>query len=200
MSTFKRIMNFVLAMVMVAGMLPVPHAHAEETEEFQIVENDPGTTEETPATRTTQPEENEIVPETTDATEPASTETSETVAETEPDTQPEEAVGETLPSEGDSSILGSGNCGENLTWSLDNEGVLTIAGTGAIYDDCSEWNDFREQITAVILPEGLTRIGDFAFRYCSNLSSITIPSTLKSSGDYAFDEYKIGRASCRERV
>ena len=41
-------------------------------------------------------------------------------------------------------------------------------------------------MTEVVIPEGVTWIGDYAFYGCSNLTSITLPQTLKSVGDYAF--------------
>lgn len=97
MSTFKRIMSFVLAIVMVAGMLPMPHAHADDTEEHehQVVETVPATTaeepEETTAAPTTQPVETEPAEETKAPTEPTVPVTEETVPETEM-TVPDEVV------------------------------------------------------------------------------------------------------------
>ena len=34
----------------------------------------------------------------------------------------------------DSSIVDSGTCGDNVTWELDSEGVLTIKGSGDMDD------------------------------------------------------------------
>ena len=33
--------------------------------------------------------------------------------------------------------VASGTCGTNLTWTLDNDGLLTISGTGAMTKDAS---------------------------------------------------------------
>lgn len=46
-------------------------------------------------------------------------------------------------------------------------------------------------ITEVNIPEGVTKIGDFAFRSCTNLKSVTLPSTLKTIGSNAFYSTKI---------
>ena len=45
-------------------------------------------------------------------------------------------------------------------------------------------------ITNVIISEGITKIGDAAFKGCYNLTSITFPSTLEEIGSYAFDGCK----------
>ena len=46
--------------------------------------------------------------------------------------------------------------------------------------------DCRPNVTSVIIPEGVTSIGDYAFRDCSSLSSVTIPNSVTSIGDKAF--------------
>jgi len=43
-------------------------------------------------------------------------------------------------------------------------------------------------LTSITLPEGLTSIGDDAFNYCSALTSITLPDGLKSIGNSAFSD------------
>ena len=85
----------------------------------------------------------------------------------------------------------SGTCGENLTWDL-TDGVLTISGTGAMTDylDLSSnrapWYSSRSSITSVIISDGVTSIGDYAFLRCTGLTSVTIPNSVTSIGDYAF--------------
>ena len=74
-------------------------------------------------------------------------------------------------------------CGDNLTWTLVN-GVLTIQGTGDMWDNMDEvWNTY--EITSVILPEGLTYIGQYAF-YGASITEINFPSTLLTIGFGAF--------------
>lgn len=75
----------------------------------------------------------------------------------------------------------SGTCGNNLTWTLDSDGTLTISGTGDMrdykgYADQS-WTDYRYSIRKVIIEHGVTSIGKNAF--CSvALESITIPESV----------------------
>ena len=82
-----------------------------------------------------------------------------------------------------------GKCGENVTYTLDSEGTLTISGSGDMEDydawDPSPFYD-NSDIKNIIIKKGVTSIGDFAFDYCSSLKSITIPNSVTSIGDVAF--------------
>ena len=106
---------------------------------------------------------------------------------TEP-TNPTEPTEPTEPSE----VVASGTCGENSIWTLDGNGVLTISGTGAMYDYsydvASPWSSQRywSEVKKVIINEGVAGIGDRAFYGCYVLTSITIPSGVASIGDYTF--------------
>ena len=82
----------------------------------------------------------------------------------------------------------SGICGENLTWTLDSDGVLTISGTGEMYDySCTApWDDYTNRIARVVIEEGCTSIGALAFSNCMNMTSVSLPSTLVSLGENAF--------------
>ena len=78
---------------------------------------------------------------------------------------------------------------DNLTWTLDANGTLTISGTGAMkaYDsDDSPAIQKKDSVKTVVIEDGVTSIGDSAFFRCSQLASIEIPSSVKSIGDYAF--------------
>ena len=79
-----------------------------------------------------------------------------------------------------------GKCGDNLTWTLNN-GKLEITGTGAMYAYRigSDWG--REEVTSVVISEGVTSIGDSAFSSCENLTSVSIPSTVTTIGEWAFN-------------
>lgn len=85
----------------------------------------------------------------------------------------------------------SGTCGDNLTWDFAN-GVLTISGTGAMtnYSSSSSsrapWYDYRSSIKSVVIEEGVTSIGNYAFNACSGLTSVTIPNSVTSIGRSAF--------------
>ena len=82
-------------------------------------------------------------------------------------------------------LIDSGSCGENLRWTLDIRGVLTVSGTGPMEDNPG-WFERRESITSVILTDGVTSIGNNAF-YCCALKSVTIPDSVKSIGYGAFN-------------
>ena len=79
----------------------------------------------------------------------------------------------------------SGACGDNLTWDL-TDSVLTISGTGDMYDFNGSTRPWGIGIKRVIIEDGVTRIGGCAF--CeSNLTSIEIPNSVTSIGSRAFD-------------
>ena len=48
------------------------------------------------------------------------------------------------------------------------------------------WDGKGDKITNVVIEEGVTRIGDYAFSVCSSLTSVTIPASVTSIGNYAF--------------
>ena len=85
----------------------------------------------------------------------------------------------------------SGTCGENLTWTLTDDGVLTISGTGAMTDYTSTsnapWYSKRTDIKSAVIESGVTSIGNYAFYNCSSLTSITIPDGVTSIGGGAFE-------------
>lgn len=80
-------------------------------------------------------------------------------------------------------------CGEDLTWNLDEIGILTISGTGEMYDYSEDylapWSEHCLEITSITIGDGVTSIGSSAFCYCS-VKSITLPFGLKHIGSSAF--------------
>ena len=84
----------------------------------------------------------------------------------------------------------SGTCGDNLTWVLDTNGVLTISGTGAMenYENTNgmPWYDNRGRIKEIIIEEGVTSIGRHAFAWCYGLTNVIIPYSVTEISDYAF--------------
>ena len=88
------------------------------------------------------------------------------------------------------SMLGSdgssGMCGDNLTWTLDEEGTLTIFGTGTMADwDDSMWKH-DTSIVAAVIEEGVTDVGNSAFSSCTALQSVSLPSSIISIDSWAF--------------
>lgn len=89
--------------------------------------------------------------------------------------------------------VASGTCGaegDNLTWTLDSEGLLTISGTGAMKDysyyDEAPWTENSSSILTVKLESGVTSIGKRAFLSCSKMTDVTIPEGVTSIGEEAF--------------
>jgi hypothetical protein len=86
----------------------------------------------------------------------------------------------------------SGTCGDNLTWTLDDAGLLTISGTGSMWDYTSltsnyaQWCSDRGSIKSLSIEDGVTTIGNYAFWHCTPLSKLTIPNDITSIGSYAF--------------
>ncbi len=94
------------------------------------------------------------------------------------------------------TVIAEGECGENLTWTYDSTGVLSISGVGDMVDyesyNSAPWYDYIRKtygsgtISAakVVVNEGVTSIGSYSFSYCE--CPIEFPSTLKSVNSYAF--------------
>lgn len=80
----------------------------------------------------------------------------------------------------------SGQCGENLTWTLDDSGNVTISGTGGMYENYGPtewpWYPDRQSIKRIVIEEGVTNTGRGAFYAESNLTNIVLPSTLTDLG------------------
>ena len=65
--------------------------------------------------------------------------------------QPPEPIVDKTPREG--------KCGENVTWKLDEKGIFTLSGTGAMetyYGNTAPWNSLRLDIKKVVLGGGVT--------------------------------------------
>ena len=113
-------------------------------------------------------------------------------AEKPSDVPPDETTGNAQQS--DLSAM----CGDNLTWTLDY-GTLTINGTGPMYDYAwhvtedlweyvdTPWYSQRENITQIIVNEGVTTIGANAFAACYNVIDINIADSVTDIGEGAFD-------------
>lgn len=83
-------------------------------------------------------------------------------------------------------LVASGICGPQLQWKLDAAGVLTVTGSGDMYDYYNSWQEYAESITQVVFPQGITGIGAGAFDGCSNLQQVDIPQGVTRIGNMAF--------------
>lgn len=189
MKGFQRLISGIMAVCLMLSLIPVQAwaeepvtetAAAETTEAFTV-----------PTEGTSAPAETEAMEEITPATE-------ETIPEGTVISASQEAV---------NSVVDSGTCGENLTWTLEN-GVLNISGTGQMYDywvhpqDYSAappWYDYLREIESVIIGNSVTTIGDYAIfssypisGYCASISSITIGNSVTTIGCSAFEYCSYG--------
>ena len=84
----------------------------------------------------------------------------------------------------------SGSWGDNITWTLDEEGLLSINGIGEMLDFSFEsddaWMHYKGEIMRAVISDGITNISKCAFNNCGNLSAVDLPKTLKSIGEGAF--------------
>lgn len=96
-------------------------------------------------------------------------------------------------------VVSIGKCGNNINYVLFSDGKLILKGTGAIFDydsssNASPFND-NQNITSVVVSEGITAVGEYAFTYCNNLKTATLPTTLKTIKRNGFmphiDEYMV---------
>lgn len=159
----KRILATVLAVALIGTSVPLDAWASESTkavdEEEQLVTE----------TETTQSEEEQVVKET-------DTEQNET------DTENESESG---------NIIDSGTCGESVTWTLTEDGTLTVSGTGTIpntvKEDILEWDAYREQIKKIVVEDGITDIGAYAFDGMIAVEEIEVAGSVNYVRDYAFE-------------
>ncbi len=91
------------------------------------------------------------------------------------------------------NALSMGNIGvneTNIVWSLDDEGNLTISGTGEMksLNNNYTFDGESNKIKTVIIEDGIINIGSYIFSLCENMSSISIPVSVTEIGKYAFAE------------
>ncbi len=96
---------------------------------------------------------------------------------------------------GGSNIVASGYCGgegdgTNLEWELDKDGVLTISGEGEMADyweATPQWMEYADSMKSLVIEEGVTTVGNSAFRYCSGFTgNLVIPDSVETIGEFAF--------------
>ena len=93
--------------------------------------------------------------------------------------------------------IAEGSCGDKLTWTLGNDGVLEISGEGKMYDfdfeakedeqSFNPWTLYRDQIKKVVVKDGVEYIGNFAFFGFAELEEAQIADSVKEIGENAFE-------------
>ena len=91
----------------------------------------------------------------------------------------------TFPQYSSESYYSRGKCGDNITYSVYENGLLELNGSGKMTDSQAWWAE-KEIIKKVTFTGNITSIGKEAFYLCQNLNSITIPSSVKTIGESAF--------------
>ena len=103
------------------------------------------------------------------------------------------------------TLIESGKCGETVNWSFYSDGLLKISGKGAMdsyykaneksvpqdNDVVTPWFKYNNQITRIVVEEGVTEIGDSAFAQCANVESISLPDSLTSVGAFFIGRYDV---------
>ncbi len=96
----------------------------------------------------------------------------------------------------EANVIDSGSCGDGVTYQIDGDGAMIISktgtGTGAMTNFTNEydvpWYSHREDITALIINDGVTSIGDWSFYYCKELTNVSLADSITSIGKRAFGE------------
>lgn len=80
----------------------------------------------------------------------------------------------------------SGSCGINVTYTyVSSTSTLTIQGSGAMSDYLdAPWYSYRGDIKTVVIKDGVTSIGEYAFQYCTGMTAIEIPNSVTRIGEY----------------
>ncbi len=173
---------------------------AEEIEETQAateaveVETEAPVTEvpttEPPVPETAAPEETSAPTEpqpTTEVTE-ATASTEETIVTTEPTEETTEPALDLFAEDG--NVIASGECGESLSWTLNDSGTLTISGKGKMedysYSNEAPWKKYSNSVLSLIINDGVTTIGQYAFSDLDKMQNVYIPSSVTWMKDRAF--------------
>jgi hypothetical protein len=91
-------------------------------------------------------------------------------------------------------------CGRNLEWNLE-DGVLSVKQINPDFDsprskagrmddfppNGAPWAAFKDEITEVVLAEGVDNVGQHAFTNCPNLKTINLPETVSHISHDAFN-------------
>ena len=97
-------------------------------------------------------------------------------------------------STGAAEVVASGTCYGNAaaSWTLDEDGILTISGKGTITNPADKtkvpWNNYISSIKKIVVSSGFTQIGQGAFHGCAGVTEVVLPETVTVIGDWAFGE------------
>ena len=96
------------------------------------------------------------------------------------------------------AVIASGTAGDDITWTLLENGLLELSGTGAMEDFRSygkaPWYSNRSKILEIRVGSGITTLGNNAFGGCDRAASVSLPASLKRIGQNAFTGCKALRS------
>ncbi|MBQ2663607.1 MAG: leucine-rich repeat protein [Clostridia bacterium] len=89
-----------------------------------------------------------------------------------------------LPLVANAEIVEQGSCGDNVTYTLDDQGTLTISGTGetqrySIYGYTVRSPFFgNTDIKSVFIEDGITKLNSNLFYNCTSIANVHLPDSL----------------------
>lgn len=197
----KRLLALLLTLVMV--LQPVLPAAAEAvgedievTEATEVTEETVEVTEGVIEETTEEPTEEVTEEATEEPTEEAAEEVTEEAAATE-ETFPQDEVSEIEENDA-ASVVKSGSCGPNATYSLTSDGVFTVSGSGKmdIYEKSTDrpWNSLTDKIKKIVIKGDIEEVGGFQnclYATTLDLSEATNLKVIYSSGFYNNGFYSV---------
>ncbi len=98
------------------------------------------------------------------------------------------------------------DCGKNLNFTIDSNGILIISGSGAMYNYSykegkrAPWYNKRADIKGIKFSGSITSIGSYAFYCLTGIGAVSIPSSVTSIGTGAFSYSSVSKISGGSKV
>ncbi len=92
----------------------------------------------------------------------------------------------TIPIAFAADVVASGECGTNVTWTLDSAGVLTISGEGVV--ESGPWTSYKDDIEEVVFIDVVKIYSYSPFSGCSNLQKVIFYGNATFASVYAFED------------
>ncbi len=86
--------------------------------------------------------------------------------------------------------IAHGELENGLFWEIDSNGTFTLTGTGKMRFEGyrAPWYEYRQSIKKAVIGEGITYINHLSFYGCSEITEISLPSTVRFIGESAFEK------------
>ncbi|MBE6726074.1 MAG: hypothetical protein E7576_12945 [Ruminococcaceae bacterium] len=81
-------------------------------------------------------------------------------------------------------VVASGTCGDNLTWTLYDDGEMVIDGSGNMTS--APWSEYKDRIQTLTVCDNVTSIGSTAFNGCRMLTTAVLGKSVKTIESVAF--------------